>query len=550
MKNKKYTFIKFSLLSSLCILPFSVLSSKCTKENKHIDVLLPFTTNDLRFEKMLNVIQKYNEKIQNDTTKLPVNVSSISSRSLLINKLKIQLASKDKAISDLIFYYPSMAYLVASYNRSLDLYNEKFDNNIFSKFLDINDNLGIPSKNIKRRILPVANSSDVLVLNKGLLGYFIYELQKYCLENSISKNIISLDNSRNKILQECLNYYQSLNANKKDEINKKWNIANTFIKSKIEEANFEFNDNIFFNYFDLFNFANTMSLIFNHSARPSDYNSKRIFYSHHSANLTYSMLFNESNGLYKNYFLQYDNFARLKYNEALEGKGIENQMFKKIFDLEAKAIYNKALHFKYSEEDFNRSPFDINTIFTLISSHWAYDQILLKNTSLLNKQDYLFLLAPSKNTTQQENSTFTNQGINLIGININDNRTKQVKEFVNWLYDPTNLMDWNINNKIVKLNPIEYYAMSTKYTFPSKHFIDEYNKHFLNEDPVLDQINNLFLRSETDEHLKIYEDLVDNNSDSFRETLTSVFANLVYKNNNSLITFEKFKNEIKKLETI
>lgn len=293
-----------------------------------------------------------------------------------------------------------------------------------------------------------------------------------------------------------------------------------------------------------------MSLIFNHSARPSDYNSKRIFYSHHSANLTYSMLFNESNGLYKNYFLQYDNFARLKYNEALEGKGIENKMLTKIFNLEAKAIYNKALHFKYSEEDFNRTPFDINTIFTLISSHWAYDKILLKNTSLLNKQDYLFLLAPSKNTTSQENSTFTNQGINLIGININDARTKQVKEFVNWLYDPTNLMDWNINNKIVKLNPIEYYAMSTKYTFPSKHFIDEYNKHFLNEDPVLDQINNLFLRSTTDEHLKIYEDLVDNNSDSFRESLTSVFANLVYKNNNSLITFEKFENEIKKLETI
>ena len=550
MKNKKYTFIKLSLLSSLCILPFSVLSSKCTKENKHIDVLLPFTTNDLRFEKMLNIIQKYNEKIQNDITKLPVNVSSVSSRSLLINKLKIQLASKDKSISDLIFYYPSMAYLVASYNRSLDLYNEKFDNNIFSKFLDINNNLGIPSKNIKRRILPVANSSDVLVLNKGLLGCFIYELQKYCFENSISKNIISLDNSKNKILQECLNYYQSLNTTKKDEINKKWNIANTFIKSKIEEANFEFNDNIFFNYFDLFNFANTMSLIFNHSARPSDYNSKRIFYSHHSANLTYSMLFNESNGLYKNYFLQYDNFARLKYNEALEGKGIENQMLTKIFNLEANAIYNKALHFKYSEEDFNRSPFDINTIFTLISSHWAYDQILLKNTSLLNKQDYLFLLAPSKNTTSQENSTFTNQGINLIGININDKRTKQVKEFVNWLYDPTNLMDWHINKKIVKLNPIEYYAMSTKYTFPSKHFIDEYNKHFLNEDPVLDQINNLFLRSTTDEHLKIYEDLVDNNSDSFRESLTSAFANLVYKNNNSLITFEKFKNEIKKLETI
>lgn len=550
MKNKKYTFIKLSLLSSLCILPFSVLSSKCTKENKYIDVLLPFTTNDLRFEKMLNVIQKYNEKIQNDITKLPVNVSSISSRSLLINKLKIQLASKDKSISDLIFYYPSMAYLVASYNRSLDLYNEKFDNNIFSKFLDINNNLGIPSKNMKRRILPVANSSDVLVLNKGLLGYFIYELQKYCLENSISNNIISLDNSKNKILQECLNYYQSLNITKKDNINKEWNIANTFIKSKIKEAKFEFNDNIFFNYFDLFNFANTMSLIFNHSARPSDYNSKRIFYSHHSANLTYSMLFNESNGLYKNYFLQYDNFARLKYNEALDGEGIENQMLKKIFNLEAKAIYNKALHFKYSEEDFNRSPFDINTIFTLISSHWAYDQILLKNTSLLNKQDYLFLLAPSKNTTEQENSTFTNQGINLIGININDTRTKQVKEFVNWLYDPTNLINWNINDKIVKLNPIEYYAMSTKYTFPSKHFIDEYNKHFLNEDPVLDKINNLFLRSTTDEHLKIYEDLVDNNSDSFRESLTSVFANLVYKNNNSLITFEKFKKEIKKLETI
>ena len=550
MKNKKFTFIKLSLISSLCILPFSVLSSKCTKENKHIDVLLPFTTNDLRFEKMLNIIQKYNEKIQDDITKLPVNVSSIPSRSLLINKLKIQLASKDKSISDLIFYYPSMAYLVASYNRSLDLYNEKFDNNIFSKFLDINNNLGIPSKNIKRRILPVANSSDVLVLNKGLLGYFIYELQKYCLENSISKNIITLDNSKNKILQECLNYYQSLNTTKKDRINNEWNIANTFIKSKIEETNFEFNDNIFFNYFDLFNFANTMSLIFNHSARPSDYNSKRIFYSHHSANLTYSMLFNESNGLYKNYFLQYDNFARLKYNEALEGKGIENQMLTKIFNLEAKAIYDKALHFKYSEEDFNRSPFDINTIFTLISSHWAYDQILLKNTSLLNKQDYLFLLAPSKNTTEQENSTFTNQGINLIGININDTRTKQVKEFVNWLYDPQNLMDWNINNKTVKLNPIEYYAMSTKYTFPSKHFIDEYNKHFLNEDPVLDKINNLFLRSTTDEHLKIYEDLVDNNSDSFRESLTSAFANLVYKNNNSLITFEKFKNEIKKLETI
>ena len=67
---------------------------------------------------------------------------------------------------------------------------------------------------------------------------------------------------------------------------------------------------------------------------------------------------------------------------------------------------------------------------------------------------------------------------------------------------------------------------------------------------ILDQINNLFLRSTTDEHLKIYEDLVDNNSDSFRESLTSAFANLVYKNNHSLITFEKFKNEIKKLETI
>lgn len=552
MKSK--TKILFSSFVPITLLPLFSLSCK----KRQIEILNPFSDSQRRnlINELVNLYNKEN----------PQNYKAVVKQYADLRKLYLQLSldleNKEKNISNLLFHYPSAAYLISKYKRSLNFYNEIKNSDLLNQFLSSNKWLSKINKQNGQYILPFASGTESLVINKLTLGYVLYSLQNFQetyqnnkdknLENKI-KNKTIINNENVDKLKSFIEYYKSQDANTKNEVNKIWklltdneNNITSVINDKIfSDSNFNYDDSIFNYYEKIFNFSLTISkLIGNDKLQSSqDKNMKHIFYNKGISTLTTLLGFNKANGNYDNYFLKYKDH-NLNYSELFTNGSESYNKLKEIFKYQANLIKNNALH--YNKTQHNQNYVNNYGIF----SQWSSRQLaFLKKTN--NYKDLDIIQTPTKLNESQTNETFFDEGVNLIGIKKSKKEDAETKKFVYWAYNKKYTWTFNINNKKFNLNltPTEYFALKLNYAFPSRNFIEQY-KMVANDldSATIKSYVNIMRKISLGQDLKMFHEPVDDKSDTFRMTWENIMKNYLYnRGRNEMFNYEQI---IKKLKEV
>ena len=552
MKSK--TKILFSSFAPITLLPLFSLSCK----KRQIEILNPFSDSQRRnlINELVNLYNKEN----------PQNYKAVVKQYADLRKLYLQLSldleNKEKNISNLLFHYPSAAYLISKYKRSLNFYNEIKNSDLLNQFLSSNKSLSKINKQNGQYILPFASGTESLVINKLTLGYVLYSLQKFQetyqndkdknLENKIkNKTIISNENA-NK-LKSFIEYYKAQDAKTKNEVNKIWKLLNdnknnitSIINDKIfSKSNFNYDDSIFDYYEKIFNFSLTISKLIGNDKLQSfqDKNMKHIFYNKGISTLTTLLGFNKANGNYDNYFLKYKDH-NLNYSELFTNGSKSYNKLKEIFEYQSNLIKNNVLH--YNKTEHNKNYVNNYGIF----SQWSSRQLaFLKTTN--NYKDLDIIQTPTKLNESQTNETFFDEGVNLIGIKKSKKEDAETKKFVYWAYNKKYTWTFNINNKKFNLNltPTEYFALKLNYAFPSRNFIEQY-KMIANDldSATIKSYVNIMEKISLGHDLKMFHEPVDDKSDTFRMTWENIMKNYLYnRGRNEMFNYDQI---IKKLKEV
>ena len=551
---KLKTKILFLSFAPITLLPLFSLSCK----KRQIEILNPFSDSQRRnlINELVNLYNKEN----------PQNYKAVVKQYADLRKLYLQLSldleNKEKNISNLLFHYPSAAYLISKYKRSLNFYNEIKNSDLLNQFLSSNKWLSKINKQNGQYILPFASGTESLVINKLTLGYVLYSLQKFQetyqndkdknLENKIkNKTIISNENA-NK-LKSFIEYYKAQDAKTKNEVNKIWKLLNdnknnitSIINDKIfSNSNFNYDDSIFDYYEKIFNFSLTISKLIGNDKLQSfqDKNMKHIFYNKGISTLTTLLGFNKANGNYDNYFLKYKDH-NLNYSELFTNGSESYNKLKEIFEYEANLIKNNVLH--YNKTEHNKNYVNNYGIF----SQWSSRQLaFLKKTN--NYKDLDIIQTPTKLNESQTNETFFDEGVNLIGIKKSKKEDAETKKFVYWAYNKKYTWTFNINNKKFNLNltPTEYFALKLNYAFPSRNFIEQY-KMVANDldSATIKSYVNIMRKISLGQDLKMFHEPVDDKSDTFRMTWENIMKNYLYnRDRNKMFNYDQI---IKKLKEV
>ena len=552
MKSK--TKILFLSFATITLLPLFSLSCK----KRQIEILNPFSDPQRRnlINELVNLYNKEN----------PQNYKAVVKQYADLRKLYLQLSldleNKEKNISNLLFHYPSAAYLISKYKRSLNFYNEIKNSDLLNQFLSSNKWLSKINKQNGQYILPFASGTESLVINKLTLGYVLYSLQKFQetykndqdknLENKIkNKTIISNENADK--LKSFIEYYKNQDAKTKNEVNKIWKLLNdnennitSVINDKIfSSSNFNYDDSIFNYYEKIFNFSLTISKLIGNDELQSfqDKNMKHIFYNKGISTLTTLLGFNKANGNYDNYFLKYKDH-NLNYSELFTNGSESYNKLKEIFEYQSNLIKNNVLH--YNKTEHNKNYVNNYGIF----SQWSSRQLaFLKTTN--NYKDLDIIQAPTKLNESQTNETFFDEGVNLIGIKKSKKEDAETKKFVYWAYNKKYTWTFNINNKKFNLNltPTEYFALKLNYAFPSRNFIEQY-KMVANDldSATIKSYVNIMRKISLGQDLKMFHEPVDDKSDTFRTTWENIMKNYLYnRDRNKMFNYDQI---IKKLKEV
>ena len=552
MKSK--TKILFLSFAPITLLPLFSLSCK----KRQIEILNPFR--DAQRRNLINeLVNLYNKEN-------PQNYKAVVKQYADLRKLYLQLSldleNKEKNISNLLFHYPSAAYLISKYKRSLNFYNEIKNSDLLNQFLSSNKLLSKINKQNGQYILPFASGTESLVINKLTLGYVLYSLQKFQetyqndkdknLENKIkNKTIISNENA-NK-LKSFIEYYKAQDAKTKNEVNKIWKLLNdnknnitSIINDKIfSNSNFNYDDSIFDYYEKIFNFSLTISKLIGNDKLQSfqDKNMKHIFYNKGISTLTTLLGFNKANGNYDNYFLKYKDH-NLNYSELFTNGSESYNKLKEIFEYQSNLIKNNVLH--YNKTEHNKNYVNNYGIF----SQWSSRQLaFLKTTN--NYKDLDIIQTPTKLNESQTNETFFDEGVNLIGIKKSKKEDAETKKFVYWAYNKKYTWTFNINNKKFNLNltPTEYFALKLNYAFPSRNFIQQY-KIVANDldSATIKSYVNIMEKISLGQDLKMFHEPVDDKSDTFRMTWEYIMKNYLYnKDRNKMFNYDQIIEKLKEV---
>ncbi len=543
--KRKYLFLSSAILSTIAV---PLISSSCEREEKLVEFAIPFSIKDKRSQTLKTLINRYNREslLKNENHRSISLIYSSTSRETLYYKLSLQLKIDDPSIPSLIMYYPSAAWLINSYNKAIDFSNEIKNSGIINQYLEINNKISLNHSN--KFVLPLGNSTDMLVINKLNLGYFLSELKSFLSNNFPDKKL--LDDNNSSILNSVVEHYEQSSPTIKEQIRSFWGINFQDNLEKIKNKNFNYSDNIFKFNDDLFQISNDIADIIEPNLNA------RILYSRHITNLFYNLSFNNGNGNYDDFILKYNQNNLIDYDSIYDPNTKQHQSLRKTYESLNNLINKKALYIDKNQTDSQRfiPPASYDTIFTLTTNN-AYNWIIGDNAiydangaereSLLKKEDFLFFQAPTKNNATQTIETFINQGVNIVGIKHDNEKDKVVKDFIEWMYDQNNKIDWRdtatINDEMLSsLTPSEYYAYVNNYIFPSSNFIENYKN--INESKInLSNLNYIHMIEKLSSNESVlFEEPVDHLSDAFRNKIKYTMNSVALKNNFDETTFEWF----------
>ncbi|AZG68948.1 extracellular solute-binding protein [Mycoplasma struthionis] len=493
-------------------IPFVFTSCEIFNKKVLLKFQIPYAVNSSTFKRVSTVIDKFNR--ENKKTK--IELIPAQSRRELYNHITLGIEAKNKDLPNLVIHYPSLAYYAASQNKALDFSSALTLSSLSSDFLKQYNRFNSD----KITNLPLAISSEALVINKPLLGYFLLELEKYATKNGISLNL-----ERVPIFKLAKDYFTNLKTLTKVEDLELWKLKFNFNKTLILDNKNLFEDLDLNSYENLFRFTSVI-----HAS--TEKGNVDYLYSQSVVNTTYSIMFNDANQDYNHYFLKYNSSQTLDIRNILENPDRQNEL-KKIYFLYKTMFEDKELNIAFGNENTS----EINSKFFSLVSNRIYDTIKRR---LPNLDDFLFLNAPIKNANSKENGSYFLQGLNLIGIKKSTKENQALLDFVKWMYNKDNFSKYTINNKQYFLTPVEYLNLSLGYYYPSDNFdsIIENSQ----ENVTLKNIKNLF----DSQNVKFLEP-VDFESERFRRGLLLSIQTL--KRGIDLgnpIDFETFINTIKR----
>ncbi|QJG66235.1 hypothetical protein HGG64_00695 [Mycoplasma phocoeninasale] len=520
-------FKSFGILS---IVPFSVTLVSCINKKNSDAIIFKIPYDKERESKpFYDVVNVYNNLLeQNSNNYLPVEIEQSKNRNLIYHKIRLDLSSKNEYIPNLVLYYPSLANTLYGYQRSLNFHDLINESNIDKKFIINNQQINtLANENI---LLPFSVSGESLVINNILLGMFLYEGLRFLEENDIK---ITLNLQRQQIFLTALNYYRSSNGQLKETTKKFWMSQDiTFNSDKLREFFTTVDDLNFKSNFGLINLATKIA----HTFSQKDSKVKiETFHIRSINNFVYSLLFNHAKSSYANFFLKRKANGLLDYSKVFKIGSEENEQLKWAFDYIKSSLINSKISLYNSESDAN--PYISTKMFALTSTRFFE---LLKNNKTKKIKEFQFLPSPNKNDVNDKNESFLVQGNSLIGISKTGVQNRSTINFVNWMYNKNNIINWKVGPKILKFTPVEYIAYKLGYIFPSDNFIKEYAKM---TKPNL--ANREFLLNAKRENTLAFQEPVDNQSDAFRKNIALVFSKYLY-NNLETATFSEFLFNLKK----
>ncbi|WP_369085720.1 P80 family lipoprotein [Metamycoplasma spumans] len=532
-EKKVYSKTVNKVFYSLALLPmisFATLSCITKQDYKNTITfrIRQFPEQDfLIFKK---IIDRYND-LNND---YKVNLIMNRGRENIYSSIALQLETNDEFVPNIVLYYPSLANLVNKYNRSVNLDKEAKDANIYQKILNFNKRLGISNSNNEIFNMSIGLSSESLIINNIYLGAYLDKLLNHT--KKLNHDYDFFNSNSNTIFKNAIEIYLNSDEKIKKQYEKAFeNIE--FHDDYIFKENFKFYDDLFLStqsLLDLSNFINKSYTIKN-----SNKNSP--LYVSNSANYFYKLLFDKANGNWADYFLKYKNDNNLDYENIFDLNNNSNHKLKWAYDLSLDNILNNNIQLR-SNKIINNTEQLLNQYMFFISSTRAYNDII-KTTD--NKKYVTFLNAPEKYNQSNTNGSFLSQGLNLIAIKKDERSDLITKNFINWLVNENNILEWKDNNNTLFLTPVAYLNYKLGYIYPNDQYLD-----FLNKNNYHNSITENISTMLKNHNIIPFQDPVDEKSDSFRKLIEHYFNYIIYdninaKNDKDSLSFENFLKFLK-----
>ncbi|MBN0919668.1 P68 family surface lipoprotein [[Mycoplasma] gypis] len=430
-------------------------------------------SNDLkRYNALKSVIEEYNKYVKLNKDKnqnlQPVELK-VSADSLqgLYSKINLDLRAKNtKNFGNLVLAYPSSAVLAGTFDMLLDLDSVNTDY-INPEFLKINQSLSGLKKD-KKWILPFGRSSEVLTVDKPLLGYIVQEMDK---QYKKQKHVSILDENNSDILKSSIELFNSdkITENERTRIEELWKFDQynlDFSKLSLEKLS----DDILDSYDQMIEFTKFVNSTLNDNENYSD-----TLYTmgiDSIANFVYLQLFNDAKNDFSKYFLQPKEGAsyKLDYKKVLsDPESKEYQTFAKYIEKTLELINSGRTYIQRDPTyDFNSAR--IQTTHKMIfatGTTLAYNYVRFVQNSFLYKGKDISYLANgfakrNKDDTNNSDTLAFNVGLDKFTLDLNSQsqhdefakgvaETNQLKLIKNFLGDNNSIKTLYASNEAKKL---------------------------------------------------------------------------------------------------
>ncbi|MCU4116874.1 P80 family lipoprotein [Mycoplasma zalophi] len=329
------------------VIPFTAMGASCQRVTKYdqnayfskdeesgkvaekIRIISHFgpTTDAKRHDALETIISEYNKYLDDtensqelkDALKVESNYNFGFSYTDVYNNLKQKIVAKDKkTLGNLVLNYPSTAVFLGSHDMILDLDDVNTDL-VNKSTIESYRILGLDSS--KKWILPFGQSSEILSVNKLLLGYILNILDtKY----SQTHTDMLISNENNSILNESLELFKQQNQASKDYLENLWKLNDA---NQIDFSEYEINkldDFIISTYDGMLKFSYFIAKILNNIG-----NTNKLFAlgMDNPVNELFMQMYNQANNNFDDYYLKPLKSKQyiLNYYEAITKK--ENNEF-------------------------------------------------------------------------------------------------------------------------------------------------------------------------------------------------------------------------------
>ncbi|PZW01452.1 hypothetical protein [Metamycoplasma auris] len=496
-----------TLLTSATILSaplISVVSCELHEKN-NVFLFVPFKEQGEKqsYNTVKEIIDKFNANLESNEKykKNKLVLRNDLSKKEVNSKINLELKTKDYRTPSIVFSFPSIVPRIQENNRLIDLTEiakksgiQKYSKNL----LDYNKRLGFENESHIYN-LPIGIASESLIVNDVLLSYYLNALFEYNKSKSINNQNIS-NAEKNQGLNSLIK-----DSNKFNDLTKEISIE--FNDNELKKWDLDLSKDIFA-YSDDFNkFCNLIrKSVKKFNIKQGKVNNKiDILYVRHIENYIYGELFKKANSDFKNYAIGYTEKNKFNFEIFKENSKQYNDFYSTI-----KNFYSNLKNDVIKTErlkNFVPASFT-NQLFTIATTRLLYAKEAVDFFNE-NKGRFSIKNVPFKANEKQTNGSYFIQGLFLSAIKSDiENKNEVVNQFLDWFYDPKNLIEWNYLNYKVKLSPVEYLALNLVYLYPSENFKNTYKS--IKE--IQNDSNDLVIKNIENKDLIPFTDLVDSES--------------------------------------